>query len=122
LIECNEHGRKIENCTKEEYAQYGDILCKWNNHMHLDTFSHHFAPYCEEGNNFLNKTVTSDETWVHHNQAEKHAMEASVTSCKEIRVATISRQVVVDRIVEFSRAYSWNLPGMWNNCHKCNLP
>jgi hypothetical protein len=56
------------------------------------------------------------------NQVEEHAMEAFIISCfKEIRDATISRQVDVDHLLGFSRPYSWDLPGTWNNYHKCNL-
>jgi hypothetical protein len=56
------------------------------------------------------------------NQVEEHAMEASVISCcKEIQDATISRQVNVDHLLGFSRAYPSDLPGMWNNFHKCSI-
>jgi hypothetical protein len=41
------------------------------------------------------------------NQAEGHAMEASVIFCgKEIQDITISKQVDVDHLLGFSRAYS----------------
>jgi hypothetical protein len=35
--------------------------------------------------------------------------------------AIIDRQVDVDHLMGFSRAYFWDVPGAWHNCHKCNL-
>jgi hypothetical protein len=56
------------------------------------------------------------------NHAEQHAMETPVISCcNEIQDVTIGRQVDADHLLAFSRAYSSDLPGMWYNCHKCNL-
>jgi hypothetical protein len=41
------------------------------------------------------------------NQVEEHTTEASIiTHCKKIQEATISRQVDVDHLLGFSRAYS----------------
>jgi hypothetical protein len=55
------------------------------------------------------------------NQAEEHAIEASVTSCcKEIQDVTIGKVVHVGHLLGFSRAYSWDLHGTWKNCQKCN--
>jgi len=55
-------------------------------------------------------------------QAAEYAMEASIISySKEIKDATVGRKVVVDRLLGLSRAYSRNLSGTWNNCHKCNV-
>jgi hypothetical protein len=65
------------------------------------------AHYHEEDDNFLQWVITGDETWVYHYQAEENAVEAFVISCcKEIQDATISRQVDVDHLLGFSRAYS----------------
>ena len=36
----------------------------------LDVCSRHLAHYREEGNNFLQQIVTSDETWIHHYEPE----------------------------------------------------
>jgi len=35
-------------------------------HKRLDVCSQHLARYREEGDNFLQQTVTGDETWIHH--------------------------------------------------------
>jgi hypothetical protein len=41
------------------------------------------------------------------NQAEEHAMKGSIISCcKEIQAATIGRQVDIEHLLGFSRAYS----------------
>ena len=36
----------------------------------LDVCSRHLASYREEGDNFLQQIVTSDETWIHHYEPE----------------------------------------------------
>jgi histone-lysine N-methyltransferase SETMAR len=38
--------------------------------MRLDICSRHLVRYREEGDNFLQRIVTGDETWVHHYQPE----------------------------------------------------
>jgi histone-lysine N-methyltransferase SETMAR len=98
--------------------QFHKLCARWvpkeltdeHKHMNLDICSRHLACYREEGDNFLQRIVTGDETWVHHYQPEtkrENAMEASVISrCKEIQDATIGRQVDVDHLLGFSRAYS----------------
>jgi hypothetical protein len=45
-------------------------------------------------------------------------MEIYVICWKEIHDATIGRQVDIDHFLGFLRAYSWDLPGTWNNRHK----
>jgi hypothetical protein len=79
--------------------------------MYLDVCSCHLACYHEEGDNFLQWIVTADETWVHHHQPEtkQKSMQwkhLSSPVCKEIQDTTIGRQVDVDRLLGFSRAYS----------------
>jgi hypothetical protein len=34
--------------------------------MRLDICSRHLALYCEGGDNFLQRIITGDETWVHY--------------------------------------------------------
>ena len=93
----------------------------------LDVCSRHLARSRKKGDNFLQQIVTGDETWVHHYEPEskRQSMQwkyASIISCsKEIQDATVGRKVDVDRLLGLSRAYSRNLSGMWNNCHKCNI-
>jgi len=55
-------------------------------------------------------------------QAAEYVMEASIISCsKDIQDATIGRKVDVDHLLGLSKAYSRNLSGTWNKCHKCNV-
>jgi hypothetical protein len=82
-------------------------LMDGHKHMWSDICSCHLD-YYHERENFLQWIVTDDKTWVHNYQSEtKHKMEASAISChKEIQDTTIGRQVDVDHILGFSRAYS----------------
>jgi hypothetical protein len=58
--------------------QFHKVFAKWvpkeltdkHKRMRLDTCSRHLACYHEEGDNFLQRIVTGDETWVHHYQLE----------------------------------------------------
>jgi hypothetical protein len=53
-----------------------------NKRICLDICSLRLAHYCEDGDNFLQHIVTSDDNWVRYyqpetKQAEEHAMQAS---------------------------------------------
>jgi hypothetical protein len=62
------------------------------------------------GDNFLQQSVTSDETWVHHYQPEtkwKSMQWKDPSSPVAMKFkTTIGRQGDVDHLLEFSRAYS----------------
>jgi hypothetical protein len=58
--------------------QFHKVCARWvpkeltdeHKHMRLDICSHHLSHYREEGDNFLQRIVTGDETWAHHCQPE----------------------------------------------------
>jgi hypothetical protein len=58
--------------------QFHKVCARWvpkalmdeHKRMRLDVCSHHLAHYHEEGDNFLQRIITGDETWVHHYQPE----------------------------------------------------
>jgi hypothetical protein len=58
--------------------QFHKVCARWvptelkdeHKHMHLGICSHHLVRYREKGDNFLQRIVTDDETWVHHYQPE----------------------------------------------------
>jgi hypothetical protein len=97
--------------------QFHTVCAKWvpkeltdeHKHMSLDICSFHLTRYCED-DNFLQRIITGDETWVHHyqpgtkrkNMCLKHPSAPVVKKFK----TTIGRQVDVDNLLGFSRASS----------------
>jgi hypothetical protein len=78
-------------------------------HVHLDICSCHLSRYHED-DNCLQWIITGDETWVHHyqpgtKQKSMHSKHPSSPVVKKFKT-TIGRQVDVDNLLGFSRAYS----------------
>jgi len=58
--------------------KFSNVCARWvpkeltedHKRKRLDACSRHLARYHEEGDNFLQQTVTGDETWIHHYEPE----------------------------------------------------
>ena len=65
--------------------------------------------YNREGDNFLNRIITGDETWVHHYELEtkRQSMQWKHTSSssKKIQVSGLCWKTFVDGVLGLTRAY-----------------
>jgi hypothetical protein len=64
--------------VEHDNLRFHKVCARWaskeltdeHKHMRLDICSHHLVRYLEEGDNFLQRIITGDETRVHHYQPE----------------------------------------------------
>jgi hypothetical protein len=120
----NEIAKQLNISIESAYSvvhdnlQFHNVCVTWvpkeltNEHkrMHLDICSRHLARFAKKvttfciGSSQLMKPGFTSST---RNQVEEHAMKGSIISCcKEIQDTCIGRQVDVDHLLGFSKAYS----------------
>jgi len=91
----------------------------------LDVCSRHLARYREEGDNFLQQTVTGDETWIHHYEPEskRQSMQwrhPSSPVAKKFKTQPSAGKLMLTVFWDSQGLFSKPIR-TWNKCHKCNV-
>ena len=79
-----------------------------------------FVRRYEEDPSILERTVTGDETWVHHYDLESKRMEASLLSSEEeIQKTAFRQENHVNALLGHAWTYSGAFPSAWANSEQC---